>query len=53
LQDPISEIPIIKKQVELAEWLKVKALCSNPSTAKKRKYPTKKKKPGLTELLKW
>jgi hypothetical protein len=35
LGDPISKIPITKKG--LVEWLKVKALSSNPSITKKEK----------------
>jgi hypothetical protein len=34
-QDPISKKPFTKKG--LVEWLKVKVLSSNPSTAKKKK----------------
>jgi hypothetical protein len=33
-QDPILKKLIIKKKKRLVSWLKVKALCSNPSTPK-------------------
>jgi hypothetical protein len=36
-QDTISKIPITKRAGGLVEWLKVKALSSNPSTTKKKK----------------
>jgi hypothetical protein len=40
-QDPISKKHITKK--ELVEWVKVKALSSNPSAAKNNKNKNKKK----------
>jgi hypothetical protein len=42
-RDPISKKPITK--IGLVEWLKVKTLSSNPSTAAKKK---KKKKKDVT-----
>jgi hypothetical protein len=42
LQDPISKKPFTKKG--LVEWLKVKALSSNPSTTKKQNKQTEKQK---------
>jgi hypothetical protein len=37
LRDPILKKTLHKK-IGLVEWLKVKALSSHPSTAKKKKY---------------
>jgi hypothetical protein len=37
LQDPTSKIPIMKKKGGLAQWLKVKALSSSPSTTKRKR----------------
>jgi hypothetical protein len=41
LQDPLSKIPITK--IGLVEWLKVKALSSSPSTAKKERKKERKR----------
>jgi hypothetical protein len=43
LRDPILKNPSQKK-IMLVKWLKVKALGSNPSTAKKKKRRRRRKK---------